>query len=254
MKRALYKIKERLIVSKCPSCGEITKYSGTLCDECRAGYTKEASSPCKFCALPARECVCSTRGLYFCRECNSSDNVVFSALLKNLKYSPDRGCEKFFSRELAREILMMFAKSGQLSQDWCVTFPPRRRSAVSQYGFDQSKGVARRLARYTGAHFESVFRRRGKTAQKTLDALSREENAKRAFALSGKADVRGKKYIIVDDVITSGATMKTCQTLLLSHGAKCAFALTLSKTPMRGAGYDERRPFRKRSTKAWFNS
>lgn len=254
MRKQLSDIYELLTVSKCPSCGAVTKRSGTFCPDCLERYTAERAAECPFCKMTADVCVCSVRDLYFCRELDGTmksllfympENKVFSRALKSLKYSSDRGVEKLFARELAREILLLFNKHGEFPEDWSVTFPPRRKNAVRRYGFDQSRGLAKRLAKYTGMTFEDVFSRKGKTAQKTLGAAERERNASSSFAVKKRAEVSGKKYIIVDDVVTSGSTVKACQTLLLSHGAKSAFVLSAAKTPMRGAGYDAGLKFRK---------
>ena len=182
-----------------------------------------------------------------------NSNPVFSELLKKLKYSTDRGAEKLFARELSREMLLILTENGELPGDWCVTYPPRRRSAVLKYGFDQSKGMAKRIAKYTGVRFESVFTRKGKVAQKTLGAAERQANAKDAFGLGSGADVAGKKYFVIDDVVTSGATTKACQRLILSSGGEAAYVLSVSKTPLRGAGHDEKIYYRKKPSKTWFN-
>ena len=182
-----------------------------------------------------------------------NSNPVFRELLIKLKYSSDRGAEKFFARELSREMLLLLAQNGEFPQDWRVTFPPRRRAARLEYGFDQAKGMAKRVAKYTGVRYESVFTRTGKVAQKTLGAADRRENAKGAFGLKRGADVAGGKYIIIDDVVTSGATVRACQDLILSAGGTAAYVLSVSKTPLRGAGYDKKVIYRRKPNKTWFN-
>ena len=261
MNKILYDIKEFLVLSKCPSCGTITRRSGTLCAECLEKYKKEKDAPCRFCGMPASVCVCSTRGLFYSRRLGASmrsvlfytgENEVFASLLKHLKYDPDRGAEKFLARDLSHELLLLFAGSGEFPGDWRVTFPPRRRGALGRYGFDQSAGLAKRIAKYTGAAFEKTFSRRGDVAQKTLGSEERKKNAERSYVLKRGVEVKGGRYIIVDDVITSGSTVKACERILLSRGASEVFALSVAKTPMRGAGYDERPRFRKRKGELWF--
>ena len=261
MKKLFYDLTEALIVSKCPSCGAIVRRSGMLCPECLEKYDEEKSRQCMFCKLPASLCVCSTRDLYYCRQLGKTmhspvfygaGNEVFGKILSALKYSSDRGSEKFFARELSHDIMMLFLTNKEFPEDWCVTYPPRRRSAAYYYGIDQAKGLAKRIARYTGMKFEKVFVRRGGRAQKTLGSVERKENAVHSLRLGDKADVYGKKYVIVDDVVTSGATMKACQSLLLSHGAAASFVLSVSKTPMRGAGYDKKLRFRRKKGDVWF--
>ncbi|MBQ7715798.1 MAG: ComF family protein [Clostridia bacterium] len=252
----------RLSVWKCPSCGAITKLPGALCPNCLERYRAEREAPCRFCGMTAPDCVCSTRDLYFCRQLDCSlrslifydpENKVFSEALSSLKYSSDRGAERFFARDLSCEILKMFAINGEIAEDWCVTFPPRRKKAARLYGFDHAKGLAKRIAKYTGMEFEDTISRRGNVEQKELDRYSRKENAAASFALKRSADVKRKKYVVVDDIVTSGATMRTCQVILLSNGAAAAFPLSIAKTPLRGAGFDAKRRFRARSSENWFS-
>ncbi len=263
IKKFLRDAVERITVSKCPSCGAVTRRSGTLCPDCLEKYRSEKARECDFCKMPATECVCSTRGLYYCRQLGRSmysvifygaDNGTFDAAMKSFKYSSDRGAEKFFARELSAAILKLMAERGEFPEDWRVTYPPRRKSAVRRYGFDQSKGLARRIARYTGMKFETTLSRRGGAAQKTLGREERQENAAHSFVLGAKADVKGNKYVIVDDIITTGSTLRTCQRALLSNGAAAAFAVSVAKTRMRGAGYDTKARFRRRADDVWFRT
>ena len=253
LKKILNDVAERLTVSKCPACRAVTRLSGTLCPDFLERYRAEKECECGFCKLPAAECVCSTRGLYYCRQLGrsmhslifyGSGNETFMSAMSSLKYSSDRGAEKFFARELSAALMKIMAQRGEFPEDWCVTFAPRRKSAVRKYGFDQSKGLARSVARYTGMG----------AAQKELGRDMRAENAEHSFMLGAKADVSGKKYVIVDDIITSGATLRTCQRILLSNGAAAAFAVSVAKTVTRGAGYDEKTRFKKRASDVWFRS
>ncbi len=262
-KKILHDIAERLIVSKCPSCRAVVKRSGTLCDECLKSYREEKDRGCEFCHLPATLCVCSTRDIYYCKQLKKSmhsllfygaGNKVVSSVLKNLKYNTDRGAEKFLARELSHEILKIMSENGEFPEDWCITYPPRRKSAVRKFGVDQSKGLAKRISRYTGMKFETTLSRKGGSAQKTLGREERKENAGHSFVPDGKADAAGKKYVVVDDIITTGATIKTCQRILRSRGAAAAFALSAAKTPARGAGYDTKVVFKKNRNDLWFNN
>ena len=252
MRGVISRIAERLAVHKCPVCRAVTKRSATLCGDCLEKYTAERDTQCRFCKMTAPVCVCSTRDLYFCRELDltmrslffyAPENPTLKALIMSAKYAPDGEAETFLARELAREILGIFAKRGEAACEWRVTFPPRSRSGLLAHGKDQAGRIARKLAEYTGMKYSPSFRHRGRSEQKKLGAAARIANAKRSFLIKNGADVRGEKYVIVDDVVTSGATVRACQTLLLSNGAKCAFVMSVAKTPTRGAGADMKRRF-----------
>ena len=143
---------EALVVSKCPSCHELVRYTGMLCPECLEKYKKERESGCIYCGLPATECVCSTRELKICKPFGKSfhsylfydrEHKVFQELLFRLKKDTDRSAEKFFARELSAEIMKLAVLNRQHLPDWYITYPPRSKKAVLEYGFDQSEELAK---------------------------------------------------------------------------------------------------------------
>lgn len=247
VKRIFREIYEALIVSKCPACGEIVRRSGELCCECREKYDVETATGCPFCGMTADVCVCNTRSLkptvqlgrsmysylFYGEKLPVSRRIIFS-----LKQNADRNAEKFLAAELSERINALMEKTDQHPKDWCVTYPPRTRRSAAKYGFDHAKGLSRRIAKQTGMKFQRVFTHRGKSIQKQLAGKERIRNARRAFNIIESADVRRKKYIIIDDIITSGATVQRCQTLLLKNGASAAFPVSVAKSISPGAGYD----------------
>ena len=70
------------------------------------------------------------------------------------------------------------------------------------------------------------------TAQKTLGAVERAENAQESYRLSHKyADaVRGRRVMIIDDIATTGATLAACASMLEEAGAACVIAVTAART------------------------
>lgn len=258
IKEIYKKIYEALVVSKCPACGEIVRYSGTLCDACLEKYKEEKKAECPYCKMTADMCVCNTRGLDFCGRLGrsmysgsfyGSKYPVLQRTIFSLKQNCDRNSEKFFAREMSEEILKLLEENGESAGNWRITYPPRSRKSVLRYGFDHAKQLAQDISCRTGIKFEAVFTHSGKTVQKELDRHDRIKNARKSFDIRKDVDAEGKSYIIVDDVITSGATMKRCQTLLLKNRADAAFPLSIAKTSGRGAGFDRetRKKRRKRS-------
>jgi predicted amidophosphoribosyltransferase len=69
-----------------------------------------------------------------------------------------------------------------------------------------------------------------------LKAVQRHKNVKRAFALNPKFDVKGKTIVVIDDVYTTGATVKECTKTLLKGGAKKVHVLTLARIVRDGFG------------------
>ncbi len=78
----------------------------------------------------------------------------------------------------------------------------------------------------------------GSYSQKAASAEERRERAERSYALAD-LDIAGRKFIIIDDVITSGSTLHACISLLREAGASQIIAATAAKTQYSAESYDE---------------
>lgn len=121
-----------------------------------------------------------------------------------------------------------------------VTWAPLSRARLRERGFDQ----AELLARTVGGHLAlPVVRTLDKTRHTQAQSVLKQESARQANALGAyslRPDLclQGKRLILVDDVVTSGATLGECARLLRQAGAGKIWCLTLaqarentSKTP-----------------------
>lgn len=92
--------------------------------------------------------------------------------------------------------------------------------------------AARRLAGSPMAVEELLDRVENSTPQSHLEASKRRDNVRRAFALSpiARARVRGRHLVLVDDVVTTGATAEACVRQLLAGGAARVDVLALART------------------------
>jgi len=98
-------------------------------------------------------------------------------------------------------------------------------------GFNQARWVAEALAAEGGAAGteELLARVRDTPTQTRLDREDREKNMKNAFALRRGAVVKSpQRYILVDDVFTTGATLNACAKVLRQAGAKRLDVVTLA--------------------------
>lgn len=107
---------------------------------------------------------------------------------------------------------------------------PLHRSKLRKRGFNQSLLFAKALAsEVVGAQVLELLKRVKATETQTyLGKELRQKNVKNAFALSPKAVINNSlKYIIIDDVFTTGATLNACAAVLKKNGAKNIHILTL---------------------------
>ncbi len=114
-----------------------------------------------------------------------------------------------------------------------VVAVPLHRKKLKERGFNQSDLIARQLARLAGLKHDSraLIRTRITEPQYGLSKLKRSANVKDAFSASPR--VEGKSVILIDDVLTSGATALACRDALMAAGAKKVTVLTVARAIMR---------------------
>jgi ComF family protein len=111
-----------------------------------------------------------------------------------------------------------------------VPLHPKR---LGERGYNQSLLLARELAQLHGlALDERALRRVIDTPTQThLTRAERLKNLRHAFQLAPDTELRGRHCVLVDDVMTTGATLATLARLLLDHGAARVDACVFARTP-----------------------
>ncbi|MBQ8696354.1 MAG: ComF family protein, partial [Clostridia bacterium] len=109
---------------------------------------------------------------------------------------------------------------------------PRSRQALLDNGFDQGKTIGRRIASALGIEYAEAIKHRGSKKQKLLGYRDRLRNAKDAFTLDEKhtETVRGKRVILYDDIITTGASAAVCVKLMREAGATGVDFVSFART------------------------
>ncbi|MDF1838632.1 MAG: ComF family protein [Planctomycetota bacterium] len=99
-------------------------------------------------------------------------------------------------------------------------------------GYDQAALLARAVSQGAGAPWsQALYRRRSTVAQGSLHSRGRAPNVSEAFGLHPEAidRVQGRNVYLVDDVYTSGATLRACARILRAGGARKVGALVLAR-------------------------
>ena len=104
-------------------------------------------------------------------------------------------------------------------------YPSRKR----ERGYNQSRILAEEVSKTISVPLaEKVLIRKKKTKDQThLSPEERERNVKGAFVVRANLTLQGKKVILVDDVITTGSTLKECARVLKEAGAREVVGVTL---------------------------
>ena len=145
-------------------------------------------------------------------------------------------------RTLARSLadLMRIAGADVLQDVHSVVPVPLHPWKRAKRGFNQ----AAELARYLRAPVvHALFRWRATTPQTGLNADERKRNVREAFSLTPfmsrhqlDDELVDRVIVLVDDVLTTGATMNECARVLKKHGAKNVYSLTVARAVPPGAG------------------
>ena len=102
-----------------------------------------------------------------------------------------------------------------------VTSVPLHKTRLRQRGYNQSEELARRIAADMELPYMPLLQRTRETPSQTRLTLSqRRKNPIGAFSVLPDAVVEGKRILLIDDVVTTGATALECVTVLRAKGAK----------------------------------
>ena len=114
-----------------------------------------------------------------------------------------------------------------------VTWVPLARRRRAERGFDQARVLARAVGRESGLPVRRLLRRIAATGpQAKRDAVARREAMRGSFVLRDRAIVPDH-VLLVDDVLTTGATAAACAEVLLAHGASRVSLLVAARALLR---------------------
>ena len=135
----------------------------------------------------------------------------------------------FFAAPLAGLIETTLRTRGDVTFDAVVPVPMHR-SKLRRRGYNQAELLARAVARRLDVKWErTLLTKRGETpAQSKLARAARAANVRHAFAASPRAG--GLSILLVDDVSTTGETIRACASELLRAGAARVCAAVVAKT------------------------
>jgi competence protein ComFC len=212
-------LREGFVCSQCWS--EVHFIRPPFCQRCGLPFTGEltATFECTNC----RELEFHFR---FARAAVISKTVVLEAIHR-FKYSRALWFENFLAGLLLREAAPVLGK-----KDWDYIVPvPLHPLRKREREFNQAEILARRLADETHIPLnDKILRRIVPTATQTV--LTREKratNMKNAFAVRNGSRLAGKRIIVLDDILTTGATTNACARALRAAGATDVCVWTVAR-------------------------
>ena len=221
-----------LSVPKCVCCKTRLVYGeNALCLKCSAEFEQFKTRNCSRCARKLNMCSCSNdfleahyikRTIKCFRYLNRNDATPGNALIYSLKRDNRSDVLKRCADELEYAIRNSISDPG----GYIFTNVPRRKSAIIEHGIDHSELLARELAKRFDAEYISLLKSNAKKPQKSLETADRFKNAD--FYISKNIDLTGRAVLLVDDIITSGASMSKAASLIRSLGSREINAVSLA--------------------------
>jgi ComF family protein len=99
-------------------------------------------------------------------------------------------------------------------------------------GYNQAELLAREIVRLTGLPLDTRVLRRHRAGRRQLGLSRRERRRSLAGCFAAEqARARGRTILLIDDVVTTGATLETCARVLLDAGALGVVGCVLARTP-----------------------
>jgi len=185
-----------------------------VCDGCGAAFEFDGG------AFAADRCAaCLTRPYAFARARAACvyDEASRGLILK-YKHGDQQQFATLFARWLARSAADLVADADAVAP---VPLHPMR---LLSRRFNQAAEIARPLARHAGLDYlpDALVRNERTASQGGKSARGRRLNVRKAFAVgeSGRRRVKGRRILLIDDVLTTGATGEACARALLEAGAR----------------------------------
>lgn len=221
----------------CNNCGREIFTGEYFCEKCESEIPYNNGITCNHCGRRTfnseEYCYsCSGRETYFLK---ARSAFIYAPPITNLifqmKYNGKRYIAKIFAKEMANVYYRNFFNCDT------VVFTPMSKERLSERGYNQAELLAQEFCEITGLSLNSTALQKIKETprQATItSAKQRHENLQGSFKLVNKEQIKDKNLLLIDDVMTTGATVEILCKLLLKGGAKSVSVLTgasVSKGP-----------------------
>ncbi|MBQ3696040.1 MAG: ComF family protein [Alphaproteobacteria bacterium] len=235
MKHFLNKLLNLVLPPVCPVCKEPVSENTTLCSKCFKSL-KFITEPC--CRVCGRPFPFDILGDHICAKCLSSPPlfekarsvVIYDDMARKL-ILPFKHGDRL---DLSPLFVKMMANTGaQLIQSSDLIVPvPLHRLRLLKRKYNQSALLAQGLAKHFHKEYipDALQRIRFTPKQGKLSPEQRKKNVANAFRVKPHLSIQDKSILLIDDVLTTGATANECAKILLKAGATKVCLLTFATT------------------------
>ncbi|MGL9717292.1 MAG: ComF family protein [Wolbachia sp.] len=228
----LKKAANLLFPNVCVSCECIIDKNYDLCNECNKKINFLTKHYCNVCGVVIPD------NIYMCGKCISNPppfkelRSVFAYdqhsknMIINFKFFDNLSYVKTYAK-------WMYQTNQDIFQNAEALIPiPLHKMRLFKRKYNQAALLAKELSKLSNSFYTpfAIRRLRHTTPQAGLSLKQREKNLKKAFKISDKEIIKNKIVILVDDVVTTGATVRSCSQEILNSGAREVRVLSLART------------------------
>lgn len=209
----------------CVSCGAEREL---VCRDCWDKLGTPPPSCCYICRTP-------TKYFEVCSDCRIDSNLdsvqartsykgVAKQLVRKLKYDRAKAGANTIARAMAEQF------DTPLDDNYVIVPVPTASSRRRQRGYDQAVLISKELSRQLSVPYSPLLVRRGQTHQVGLGREQRLNLDKDTFRVRRQTRLEDKKILLVDDVITTGATLEAAAKALRRRGVLVVRGVVFAKT------------------------
>ncbi|MCX6808313.1 MAG: ComF family protein [Candidatus Berkelbacteria bacterium] len=214
---------------RCVVCG---KYGQLVCFECASKIELIKTSVCQGCGKISPE------GKY-CGNCRRNNGFVIDGVLVSARYDnlETKKIIAAFKYDGITELCIVLStimyeriKAIKLPKETLIIPVPLHKKRLKTRGFNQSYLLAQQLSmKLVLPLLGGIVRKKETHQQVGLDRSHRIRNMEDAFVCKNQLSLIGKTILLIDDVVTTGATLNACAKALKGAGAKKVIALVVAK-------------------------
>lgn len=233
MKKPFRMFSELIFPPRCVACGKrmpvsVAHEADFFCAACEAEWQREQLRQCPNCFSEYYRCRCQPRLLQkagaaaFLKLAPYAEGErasVANRVVSTMKHSPRKRPFAAAAADLSPLLsLALQTRDAEKPLQTVLVHLPRTRRGVCKNGFDHAAYLAKELSCALHVPYEPLlYRRHDGKEQKMLSGRERAANVKHAFGI--KQEVRGLRVVLVDDIVTTGASVAEATRVLLTAGA-----------------------------------
>lgn len=235
MLRLFLKFIDFILPKRCLLCGKTIVSNDCLCTECFKKINFITAPYCLHCGKPlisenidglyCTQCLSKKDPFRLCRSAIIYDDDS-KKLLLDFKFA-----DHIENKKLLTHWLYMAGKD-IFNEGVDIIIPvPLHYSRLIKRKYNQSAILAKELSNLThiAADFKSLKKKKYTLPQVQCSGKQRQKNVRNAFIVANPDKIKNKRIVLIDDVYTTGATMRECAKILKKAGAKSIDVLTVAK-------------------------